>query len=147
MKQMTKTAKRLAAELGTRNPFTVAENYGILVLYQDLPDCTKGICYEVQGKKIIIINRSLSKSESVYVCAHEVGHALLHPNINLSFLKNDTYFEPKKFEREADIFAAELLIDDSILNAPEHEHMNLSQLANLLNLPEKLLKLKLNSCN
>ncbi|MBQ8533695.1 MAG: ImmA/IrrE family metallo-endopeptidase [Clostridia bacterium] len=127
------------------DPFAAAEALGITVLFLELPDCTKGICYEVQNHKIIILSNTLSKGEARYFCAHELGHAVLHPELNYSFLMSRTLFEPKKFEREADIFAAELLISDDALCSPELKNMSSAQIASLLCLPEKLILLKTNT--
>lgn len=139
-----KTIKKIVSAL-CPDPFLAAEALGITVLYLELPECTRGICYEIQGKRIILLNNTLSKSEGRYVCAHELGHAILHPELNYSFLLSRTLYEPKKFEREADIFAAELLIEDSVLKLPEFKAMSVSQIAAALCLPEKLILLKLNT--
>lgn len=134
--------KKYANSFCDRNPFSAAAKKGITVLFSDLPDSTKGVCYTAFGKRIVLINSRLDETEARYVCAHELGHAVLHPELNYSFLITKTLFLPSKFEREADIFAAELLIDDSTLRQVEFERMSAAQVAAVLNLPEKLIQLK-----
>ncbi|MGN1081684.1 MAG: ImmA/IrrE family metallo-endopeptidase [Acutalibacteraceae bacterium] len=140
---MRNKIKKLVESFGTNNPFIIAEKLGITVLYSELPDCTKGVCYTVEGHRIILINSSLDDCCSRSVCAHELGHALLHPDMNLRFLVNDTFFSEGKLEKEADMFAAELLIDESELFSPEHENYSRSQLATTLGVSERLLNFKL----
>ena len=45
------------------------------------------------------------------VCAHELGHAVLHTHANTPFLRKNTFFSVDKLEIEANTFAALLLID------------------------------------
>jgi Zn-dependent peptidase ImmA (M78 family) len=59
---------------------------------------------------MIIINCDLDEWLKRYVCAHELGHAVLHPDINTGFLKKHTLFPIGRFEREANEFAINLLL-------------------------------------
>lgn len=45
------------------------------------------------------------------MCAHELGHALLHEGHNALFLRERTDFVMERYEREADLFAGYLLLD------------------------------------
>lgn len=119
-----------------------AANLNIALFYPELPPSTKGVCYEVSGRKIILINSNLDENEKRYVCAHELGHAILHPKLNYSFLATETLFSPQKIEREADIFASELLISDDTFSLSEFEHMSYKQIASFLLVPEHLVMLK-----
>lgn len=58
---------------------------------------------------IIHINEEASEKEQFYICAHELGHAILHPYVNTSFLKKYTRFSTEKIEREAHYFAVTIL--------------------------------------
>ena len=49
-----------------------------------------------------------------YCLAHELGHAILHEQLNWAFLSQNTYFVTEKYEREADLFAAYLLLGSPI---------------------------------
>ncbi|MGE7091255.1 ImmA/IrrE family metallo-endopeptidase [Lysinibacillus sp. NPDC048646] len=48
------------------------------------------------------------------MCAHELGHAILHPDENTAFLKKNTLFSTDKIEIEANTFAVELLLPDEL---------------------------------
>lgn len=69
--------------------------------------------------KIIHISSRLSDIDKFYTCAHELGHAIFHYKSNVLFLEKNTLLSPNKYEIEADTFATELLIDDSLLNGYE----------------------------
>ena len=64
---------------------------------------------------IIYIDRELDEPEARWVCAHELGHALLHRGYNRIFMDQHTYFPVNRYEIEADRFAVDLLYDDDEL--------------------------------
>ena len=47
--------------------------------------------------------------------ADELGHAILHRTENCYFIRNKTFLSTAWIEREANTFAAELLIPDSLI--------------------------------
>ena len=49
------------------------------------------------------------------VMAHELGHAIMHRKENCYFIRNRTFLSTAHIETEANTFAAELLIPDSII--------------------------------
>lgn len=55
------------------------------------------------------INQDLSKERQRQVCAHELGHAILHPKSNTPFLRANTLYSVNKLETEANRFMALLL--------------------------------------
>lgn len=71
-------------------------------------------CYiPLWGTKCIFLNSDIEDQYMrLVVVAHELGHSLLHAEVNCSFLKKYTPFSKNTkntYEREANIFAAELL--------------------------------------
>ena len=52
---------------------------------------------------------SSSKERQRQVCAHELGHAILHPKSNTPFLRANTLYSVNKLETEANRFMALLL--------------------------------------
>ena len=46
------------------------------------------------------------------MCAHELGHIILHPDVNTSFLMRRTLFSVDKIEQQANRFAIGLLMAD-----------------------------------
>jgi len=48
----------------------------------------------------------------ITVLAHELGHSFLHEGMGFYFIRDNTFWLEGKFEKEADIFAATLLLDE-----------------------------------
>ena len=131
-------ADGLRRQYGTRDPFALCERLGIAVLFTDLPRITKGFFFVLRDTPIINLNQSLAEEEKAAVCAHELGHALLHPTSNSPFLASNTNLVLGRFEREANYFSACLLLDDLV--EPRGE-CTLQQLAWEYNLPVHVVQL------
>lgn len=99
----------LVKKHGTNDPFQLARALKILVLFYELGQ-TYGYYHSYKRVKMIVINCDLDEWLKRYVCAHELGHAVLHPDINTGFLKKHTLFPIGRFEREANEFAINLLL-------------------------------------
>ena len=61
---------------------------------------------DFNGKEVIFIRDDLSKSEEMFYLSHELGHAVLHPNISNSL--NRDLINKGKLENQADYFALKL---------------------------------------
>lgn len=135
--------KELATKLinvnGTNDPFTLAKNLKIIILYEDLGS-KLGYFSKDYRLKFIHIDQNLPILTQRFVCAHELGHALLHPDVNTPFLSRYTLFSKSKIERQANTFAVELLMpDDLLLKSNEISFYNI---AAKLGIPAKLTDLK-----
>lgn len=110
--------KRIAATLvrkcGTRDPFRIADDLGILVVRTPLKGI-RGFYQYVKRCAIIYIDSELDDAASRFVCAHELGHALMHRGYNRIFMDTHTYFVVNRHEIEANRFAIDLLYDDDDL--------------------------------
>lgn len=110
--------KRVAASLvrrcGTKDPFRIAKDLGFLVIRTPLRGI-RGFFQYVKRCSIIYIDSSLEDREASFVCAHELGHAILHRGCNRIFMDKHTYFPVNRQEIEADRFAVDLLFDDDEL--------------------------------
>lgn len=135
-----KSAKKLVEKYATNDPFELASYLNIEICFMPL-GTIKGFYKYVKRTKFIFINDNLNDYFKRIVCAHELGHAVIHPRVNIMFLKHNTYFVKDKFESQANRFAAELLISDD-LHQRYPEYYNLEQIAVSENLPIQLLKLK-----
>jgi Zn-dependent peptidase ImmA (M78 family) len=104
-----KKVKDLFEKYNTNDPFVLAENLNIIINQYDLGE-TFGFFQHCYRKKIINVNINLDEAWKKFVVAHELGHALLHPDINTPFLKRNTLLSIEKIEREANYFACYLLL-------------------------------------
>lgn len=136
-----KLVKKLIKKFGTNNPFELAGCLNIKIMYEPLGHI-RGFYQACPKNKIIHINSELSDFEKFIVCAHELGHAVLHAKLNILFIERNTFYVKNKFEIEANRFASELLIkDEAIHNCPEY--YTLEQIAASINIPKELVQLKL----
>lgn len=106
-------AERLTARYRTRNPYTIAGQLGIYVLNFDTPGTLKGMYSVIKRSRFIFVNESLDDELRRFVCAHELGHDLLHRKLIGQTPMSDTnlYGNSSRMEYEANVFAAALLVD------------------------------------
>nr|WP_308742066.1 ImmA/IrrE family metallo-endopeptidase [uncultured Anaerocolumna sp.] len=134
--------EKLIKKYKTRSPIEIADNLGIIVTYEEL-GTINGYYNTAFRQKFIHINKSLPKHRQQLTAAHELGHALLHPNSNTPFMKEHTYLSVDKLEIEANTFAVNLLISDEDLE--EYKDFTTEQLSILFGYHEKLIELRLKS--
>ncbi|SFM22129.1 ImmA/IrrE family metallo-endopeptidase [Pelosinus propionicus] len=104
--------RNLMKKYNTRNPFELADLLNITVISYPIKSGVRGFYDKVLRRKFIIINSSLPEHIQRQVCAHELGHALLHKGWGYYFMIEHTFFSPGRFEREANEFAWQLLFDE-----------------------------------
>jgi len=107
-------ADGLARKYVTRDPFTIAEEMGFIVIFAPLVDM-RGFQQSVKRRRLIYINENLDEQQQCLVCAHELAHHLLHRGMNRIFMDSHTYMVTQRFENEANRFALELIYDDEEL--------------------------------
>lgn len=106
-----RTAESLVRKFGTRDPFQLAQDLGYIVIRTTLQGI-RGFWHHTQRQHIIFIDEKLPEQEARFVCAHELGHILLHQGYNRIYMDANTYFPVNRQEIEANHFAIDLLHDD-----------------------------------
>ena len=137
---MDQIVRKLIRKYNTRNPFELARILKIAIITEPLGS-VRGYYHRLFRQKFIHINCELSDRKQLVVCAHELGHAILHPNANTPFMRSNTLYSINRHEKEANLFAADLLIDEAVLQ--EYRDFTVSQMAALLGLPVALVKMKI----
>lgn len=132
-------ARSIAHRYHTCDPFKIARNRHIKILYAPLGKVIGFHSYSLR-LHVIHLNQELDEPMLQFVCAHELGHTILHPDINTAFMTHRTFFSASKLEREANTFAVELLLPDDFVR--ENEGCSIYQLARLRGVPEGLVELK-----
>lgn len=112
MESITKNVEELIKNYSTNCPFKIANELGIEILYESLGN-TLGYFNIFCRIKMIHINEDTSEFQKKFICAHELGHSILHPDVNTPFLKKNTLFSTERIEQEANFFAIKLLFSDS----------------------------------
>ncbi len=132
---------KLVQRYNTRDVYELIDNLNIILLRVPLHSSINGMYQYFKRNKIIYLNNNLDIIMERHVLAHELGHAILHPKINITYLESNTFYSKEKFEIAANTFAAELLITDSLFN--EYKKSTLDEMALIENLPKELINIKL----
>ena len=109
--RIKRIVSRLVKKYETRDPFKIAAAMKFLFIYKDLPDNLLGYYIKCIHGKLIVLNIKHESFHRITV-AHELGHYFLHPKCNRTFLTANSLYNKGRFERLADMFAAELLISN-----------------------------------
>jgi len=133
-------AINLSKKYKTNDPFVLAEYLGIHMCPWDFQEDTRGLYFYEKRQKFIYLNKSHNSNEQRVTCGHEVGHSILHKDINFVFMKTHTLFNMNKYEKAANIFCVELILPDSKIKT--YDNFTLEQIASIENIPPQLLKLK-----
>ena len=112
----------------------------ISILYEEL-GTINGYYNKPLRMKQIHINCNLNYRMKKFTCAHELGHAIIHPDSNTLFLRNVTLFSIDKFELEANKFSINLLIPDEAII--ENNTLTTEQLSRVLGYEQALIELRL----
>ena len=138
--RIKQAADTLATKFHTRNPVELAEQLHILLFYEALGSI-RGYYSRFYRQKSIHINSALAKREQQFVCAHELGHALLHPELNVLFLRRNTLLPVSRLEQEANRFAVNLLYEDEVFFALLPH--SVEEISRILGLPSALVEYRL----
>lgn len=134
---------------GTRNPFNIAEDNGIMLIFDSNLSKMKGMYTIIKRNRIIIINDNMPERMQQIVCAHELGHDALHRQFAKDgglreFMLYDMKSRP---EYEANMYAADLLLDDEEVIELAKDGYDMQQVAGILHTDINLVGLKMASMN
>lgn len=118
-------ARELRREYHTQNPYKLAEHFGIRVVDGFHTDVSrKAFTVKMETyPTMIMLNAAYDKKSRMVLCAHELGHALLHEEGMNHFSVNEKNVFTNT-EYEANLFAVSLLFDDDQFNMPITEMSN-----------------------
>ena len=127
---------------GTRDPLEIAKSIGIGIAIFPLGNIA-GNYKLLKRKRWIFINEDIPSDSPLFriVVAHELGHAILHRKENCAFIKSRTLLLASGIEREANIFAAHLLISDDMLQ--DYVGYTKDQFCACTGYPKELIDLRL----
>lgn len=86
---------------------------------------------------MIALNQRLDEHDARFTAAHELGHALLHEGVNVLFLNAYTEYSTGTLEREANVFAAFLLITDE--EVEDSKNLSVPQIMEMYGFGEQLV--------
>ena len=144
--EIVETVEKLKKRYRETDPFRLCRAMGIKLLLQPLgtaPDAIKGFILKSRRIIAITVNSDLPPVLQRIVAAHELGHAVLHKNSGvLAFHEAALFDDSSRYEQEANLFAAEYLLEDGrVLEALNADGTFFSAAA-ALNVPMELLDFK-----
>lgn len=147
--QAISAARRVFRQCRSRDPLRIAKDLDIEVLMRGDFVHQKGAFCVVLDQSFIILNDRLPESELRQVCAHELGHALLHREVaeKSVLCEYDLFNMATSIEYEANVFASELLIDPQEMRELLGAGSDIYSAARALDVNVNLLIIKLAELN
>jgi len=135
----------LKCKYKTSDPFQLCRDLNIMIRYKDLGTEIKAFYFYQSRIRSIVINSRVSDVMRKILVAHELGHDRLHKEIAMmkGFQEFELFDMTSPAEYEANLFAAELLInDEELLEMLNDEDISFFGVAKQLYIPADLLDFK-----
>ena len=141
-------ANMLIKKFDTRDPFQLCQAIGVEVFYADLGSL-KGMYKYLKKNRFAVINENLDPFTKTLVCAHELGHDILHQNLARKVCLQEfiLYDMKSRPEYEANLFASEILLPDDIIFNLARDGYDIEQISKELCTDINLIALKVSSMN
>ena len=141
-------ANKLIKKFDTRDPFQLCQAIGVEVFYADLGSL-KGMYKYLKKNRFAVINENLDPFTKTLVCAHELGHDILHQNLARKVCLQEfiLYDMKSRPEYEANLFASEILLSDDIIFNFARDGYDIEQISKELCTDINLIALKVSSMN
>ena len=143
--RIAKACEELCSKHDSRNPFEIAACEGIHLRFCPEFQSLKGMYKVILEKRFIFLNGNLKRREAREVLAHELGHDTLHREMGENSIVQDHFLVDMRLkpEYEANLFAANLLLDDKEVLEAFKEGMSIKDCASRLKTTPLFLELKL----
>jgi len=140
-----RVANTLTHKYQTRNPYELCDALGVRIRLKDLGTDIKAYYFYHSRIRNIVLNTRVSETIRRILVAHELGHDRLHQQIAMlkGFQEIELFNMAQPAEYEANIFAAEVLIDDDeLLELLNDRDKSFFDVARELYIPAPLLDFK-----
>ncbi len=138
-------ANQIVLEHETRDPFKIAANLGIVIKNCNF-DRQRGAYKVINRIAFIFLNKNLPETERHIVTLHELGHDRLHKAqaISSGGFQEFRIFDMtnRRMEYEANVFAAQLELDDEEFLDYSERGYDLQQMASAMQSDINLIALK-----
>ena len=140
---------KLVQRCDTRDPFKIAKDIGIRVMFVDNFEKLKGVYRVIKRNRWIFINSNLPERMQRIVCAHELGHDQLHRDLAkgdglMEFVLYDMDSRP---EFEANVLASQILLPDDEVLEHIYNGYDAEQIARIMSSDINLVALKVTTLN
>jgi len=147
MKGLTDKIRSILKKVGIKEPPVpiekIAELFAIKIIpYPSFPDNVSGTIVDQKGFVVIGVNSNHPKVRQRFTTAHELGHFLANHDL-ADQIVDDVFDRPTDKEREANKYAAELLMPKDMLMKDANKKMDIPQLAKRYNVSEQAISIRL----
>ena len=144
--QISESVAKLVKKYDERDPYKLCRAMGIVLIFRAMgkePDAVKGFFLEKNRIRMITINSDLPEVIQRIIVAHELCHAINHRKNGVAAFHEFTMFDQNSaMEKDANLFAAELILEDAeVLDALNRDTTFFSAAAQLY-VPAELLDFK-----
>ena len=144
---ISRKAGALRRRCGNGDLFRLCRELGIQVVQHKTPLSVKdfkGLSLVKCRVSVILLNAAMDEELTRVVLAHELGHSVLHRDLAAlrGFHDFDLFGMKDQCEYEANVFAAELLLDSEDVLAALNQDMTFFGAARALRVPPELLDFK-----
>lgn len=139
--------KRIRKKYDETEPVRLCRAMGVLLLNEpmgDSPEACKGFYLRHAREQVITVNSDLSEEVRRIILMHEIGHSVLHKHVSGTKAFHDfkLFDETSVYEYEANIFAADFLMEDDKVLGLLNDDISFFGAAAELNVPPELLDFK-----
>lgn len=144
LEYITKKGANLVRHYGTRDPFKIAKELGIKVMFVDNFKKLKGVYRVIKRNRWIFINSNLSERMQRIVCAHEIGHDQLHRELAKGdgLMEFVLYNMDSRSEFEANVLATQILLPDDEVLEYIYNGYDAEQISRIMDSDTNLVALK-----
>ena len=136
---------KLKVKYDETDPFRLCRAMGITLLLQSMGSHATAIKGFMECKRIktITVNSDLPETIQKIIVAHELGHATLHRTSSVQAFHEVVMFDSSSIkEKEANLFAAELLLEDGEVLDALNQDVTFFSAAAQLRVPMEMLDFK-----
>lgn len=128
------------------DPIKLCKAMGIILLFQSMgkhEGAIKGFCMKCKRIRTITVNSDLSEIIQKIIVAHELGHATIHTGNGVHTFHDIALFDQTtEMEREANLFAAEYMLEDKEVLDALNQDTTFFNVAAMLRVPMEMLDFK-----
>jgi Zn-dependent peptidase ImmA (M78 family) len=144
---ISKEVKRIRKKYAEKDPYNLCRAMKIELIPAPMgtdSKACKGFYLQQSRKQAIVINDDLPEELQRIILSHEIGHAVLHRKASgiKSFHDFALFDETSVYEYEANIFAADFLMEDEEVLDLLNGDISFFGAATQLNVPAELLDFK-----
>lgn len=147
--EIYRKTRRMIHKSNSRDPFRIAGDNGVFVRFCDGFNALKGMYKIIKRNRFIFINSNLPEYLQKIVCAHELGHDLLHKSLakDVALREFMLYDMTSRPEYEANMVAADILLDDDEVHELARKGYDMEQIAGALCTDINLVGIKMGNMN